>query len=234
MPTSSPRIYDSEDITSRLLFLDTCVILDIIRDPTRNDIRTQDQAASLDLLNTAGYGEALLVLVAEQVRKEFLDNVDKVQSEAKNALTKFRDMASKLDELSVLHGASGGTDLSHLGNHEVRCRDVADRWLRVSATVPQSERVVSRAFERVNLARTPAKRGKDSMKDCVIVETYLEHIRKLRGDGVTAPAVFVSSNTKDYAETGGAIVRDDIRSEFDQLGLEYAPNMAAAKHFLKL
>ena len=72
------------------------------------------------------------------------------------------------------------------------------------------------------------------MKDCVILETYLEHIRKLRHDGITSPVVFVSSNIKDYAGTGGAVVRDDIRFEFDDLGLEYAPNLSAAKHFLKL
>ena len=72
------------------------------------------------------------------------------------------------------------------------------------------------------------------MKDCVILETYLEYIRKLRDDGIKTPVVFVSSNTRDYAGTRGAVVRDDIKSEFDELGLEYAPNLAAARHFLKL
>ena len=72
------------------------------------------------------------------------------------------------------------------------------------------------------------------MKDCVILETYLEHIRKIRDEDIMTPAVFVSSNTKDYAGISGVSVRDDIRTEFDELGLEYAPNMAAAKHFLEL
>ena len=221
-------------MTSQFLFLDTCIVLDIIRNPTRNDIRTQDQAASLDLLCTAEGGEELIIFVAEQVHKEFHDNVDVVQRDAEKALSQFRNMASKLDQLSTLHGASGRTDLSHLDNHETRCRDVADRWLRVSKEISQSDQIVSRAFERVTLARTPAKKGKDSIKDCVILETYLEHIRKIRDESIMTPAVFVSSNTKDYAGTGGAIIRDDIRTEFDELGLEYAPNMAAAKHFLKL
>ena len=234
MQTFSSRGDNPPNVMSRFLCLDTCIILDVIRDPTRSDIRTQEQIASMDLLHLAECGEDLVVLVADQVHEEFLANVDTVQKDARNALSKFRDLASKLDQLSDLHGAPGRIDPSHLDDHEVRCRNVANRWLRTSTPIPQSEQIVSRAFKRVTQARTPAKKGKDSMKDCVILETYLEHIRKLRDDGITNPMVFVSSNTKDYAGTGGAVVRDDIRSEFDELGLEYAPNMGAAKHFLKL
>ena len=222
------------DMKSRFLCMDTCIILDIIRDPTRSDIRPQEQVASLDLLHLAERGEDFIVFVAEQVHKEFHDNVDTVQKEARNALSRFRDLASKLDQLSDLYDSPGRIDLSHLDDHEARCRKVANRWLKASTPVPQSEQIVSRAFERVKLARTPAKKGKESMGDCVILETYLEHIRKLRKDGIMAPVVFVSSNTRDYAGNRGAVVRDDIRSEFDDLGLKYAPNLSAAKHFLNI
>ena len=112
--------------------------------------------------------------------------------------------------------------------------DVAERWLKASTPVPKSDQIVVNAFQRVSQARSPAQKGKDSMKDCVILETYLEHIRSLRNDGLTAVAVFVSSNTKDYAETNGAVVRKDLENEFNSIGLEYAPNMAAAKHLLGL
>ena len=72
------------------------------------------------------------------------------------------------------------------------------------------------------------------MKDCVILETYLEHIRSLRDQGRTASAVFVSSNTRDYAADDRTTVRDDIKHEFQSLGLEYAPSMGAARGILKL
>jgi hypothetical protein len=32
----------------------------------------------------------------------------------------------------------------------------------------------------MNAARTPARKGKESMKDCVIVEAYLEAAQQLR------------------------------------------------------
>ena len=72
------------------------------------------------------------------------------------------------------------------------------------------------------------------MKDCVILETYLEHIRSLRDKGRTATAVFVSSNTSDYAADDKTTIKDDIKDELESLGLEYASNMGAARGLLKL
>lgn len=205
-----------------------------MRDPTRDDIRIDEQKASLKLLHAAESGTQLTVLVAEQVQKEFLDNVDNVQKEAQRALSKFRDLAYKLNELAALHGTAGQVNLDYLNGYEIRCRKMAGRWLNIATLVPDSQQIHSRAVGRVNQPRTPARKGKDSIKDCVILETYLERIRELRENGLTTPIVFVSSNKKDYAETAGASVWSDIRAEFTELGLEYAPNMAAAKHFLKL
>lgn len=233
MPIYSRR-NNPENIVPRFLCLDTCTILDIIREPTRDDVRVQDHTASLDLLHIAERGEDIKVFVAEQVRKEFLANVETVQNDAKKSLSKFREQVSKIHQLANLHGASGRIDLSHLDNYDVRCRNVVDRWLKVSSIISPSDQSSLRANKRALLARTPAGKGKDSFKDCVVLETYIECIRELRGDGITTPAVFVSSNTKDYAGAGGAIFKDDIKSELDELGLEYAPNMSAAKHFLKL
>ena len=127
-------------------------------------------------------------------------------------------------------------DLNHWKDHEVRCREVGNRWLKIGHSVPRTEQIISRAYFRSTQAIPPARSGKDSIKDCVILETYLDRVRELREDGLTAPIVFLSSNTKDYAELSEeeAEVRNDIKDEFRTLELEYAPNMAAAKHLLKL
>jgi hypothetical protein len=44
--------------------------------------------------------------------------------------------------------------------------------------------------------------------------------------------VFVSPNTKDYAGEPGTALKPDLAQEFATLGMEYAPNLAAAKHLL--
>ena len=217
-----------------VLCLDTCVILDILRDPTRGDVRVHEHEASLALLSAAQSGTALQALVAEQVSREFRDNVEQVQNDAMQSLGRRTREIAKLNALVGLYGASRPIDLAHWHDHHSRTRQAADRWLEASTTVRESSSTVSNAFLRLNEARSPARRGKQSMKDCVILETYLEHIRSLRDQGRTATAVFVSSNTGDYAADDRTTVRDDIKREFQSLSLEYAPSMGAARGLLKL
>ena len=50
------------------------------------------------------------------------------------------------------------------------------------------------------------------MKDCVVIESYLDIVSSLRTAGLTSKIVFVSSNTRDYAgETGRALKADFSR-----------------------
>ena len=217
-----------------VLCLDTCVVLDILRDPARKDVRVHEHEASLALLSAAQSGTAFETLVAEQVSREFQDNVEQVQQDARRSIGALTRQIGKLNTLVALHGTLRPIDLGHWKDHDQRSRNAAERWLQVGTTVQQTTNTVPNAFLRLNQARTPARRGKQSMKDCVILETYLEHIRSLRAKGRTATAVFVSSNTGDYATDDRTTIRNDIKDEFQSLGLEYAPSMGAARGLLKL
>ena len=217
-----------------VLCLDTCVVLDILRDPARKDVRVHEHEASLALLAAAQSGTALETLVAEQVSQEYLANVERVQQDAGRSIGALTRQVGKLNALVALYGPSRPVDPGHWKDHDRRSRDAADRWLQVGTTVRETSDTVRNAFLRLNQARTPASRGKQSMKDCAILETYLEHIRSLRAGGRTATAVFVSSNTRDYAADDRTTIGDDIKDEFHSLGLEYAPGMGAARGLLKL
>lgn len=217
-----------------VLCLDTCIVLDILRDPTRKDVRVHEHEASLALLSAARSGTALEILVAGQVSREFLDNVEQVQQDARQSIGALIQDISKLNTLVALYGTLCPIDLGHWNGHDKRSRKTADRWFQISTTVRESSDTVSNAFLRLNQARSPARKGKQSMKDCVILETYLEHMKSLRAKGRTATAVFVSSNIKDYAADDRTTIRDDIKDEFQSLGLEYAPSMSAAKGLLRL
>lgn len=212
--------------------MDTCAILDILRDPQRDSVRVHEQNASISLLGHAE-SQRLDVLVTRLVRSEFADHVDEVQREAEKGISDVADAIAKIDALATLHGSPGKTDTAHWDGHGARCRQIADRWMNVGKEAPESNDIESRAVRRVLQGRAPSRRGKDSTKDCIILETYLEHIRGARRKGVTASVVFVSSNTTDYA-TSAARVAQDISSEFAQLQVDFAPNMAAAKALLGL
>lgn len=215
-----------------VLCLDTCILLDMLRDPTRKDVLVHQHDSSMVLLAAARSGPAFEVRIAEQVEKEYLDRVDEVEEDARRRVTSLQDTVNRLNTLVSLHGISQPIALHHWNGHEARCRSHADLWMKTGMIVKESINTVPNAFHRVRQARTPARRGKESSKDCVILETYLEHIQSLRSAGRTAPAIFVSSNTKDYASTNRTTIKDDIKSEFQALNLHFAPNMGAARGIL--
>lgn len=219
---------------SPILCLDTCAILDVVRDPVRGDAHAEDHAASLALLRTAETDGRLRVLITDVVLSEFAENVDAVQAEAEASLARFLERIAAMNRLAALHDSPGRVDVAHWEGHVRRCRLVADRWLQVGTALPRSDEIDRRAMRRVFESRRPSRRGKDSTKDCVILETFLEHLRFLRTTDETAPAVFLSSNTRDFARPRGPGVADDIAEEFDSVGLRYASGMAGAKRLLGL
>lgn len=215
-----------------VLCIDTCSILDIMRDPTRENAKPHDRQAAIDLVIAAEAGN-LLCFMAEQVAIEFAEHDQPVQEEAIRNLKKVREQIERIDKLAAVYGASGVADLSHLDDHVMLARHIVGRWLVQLQTIKPSSQAPAKAFARVNAGSAPARRGKDSSKDCLVYETVLEKALALRSTGVTAPMVFLSSNTNEYF-TEGSILKAEIAAEFGPLNLAYAPNMSAAKYALGL
>ncbi len=218
---------------SPILCLDTCSVLDVLRDPSRRAVNPQELDASLFLLDMAETGAALEVRVADQVRREYAAQVEGVQEEATLALAELQKGVRKIDELAALYGCKEQVVLEHWDGYPERCRQAADRWMNAARTTPRPSDVEKRAFARVNKGLPPAGRGKSEMKDCVILETYLAYVRALRTES-TRTVVFVSSNTTDFANDRRNDVADEIRDELLEVDLKYAPNMRIARRLLGL
>ncbi|WP_285412915.1 hypothetical protein [Variovorax sp. efr-133-TYG-130] len=148
-------------------------------------------------------------------------------------MRKLREQVQRVDAVAAVFGATATTNTQHLAGHVQRARVIADRWIRAVTVVPQGALVAARAIARVNRAVTPAKKGKDSVKDCVVIETYLEEVIALCSAGSTVRMVFASSNVNDYCDAA-RVLKPDIAQEFAALNLEYAPSLGAAKHLLGL
>jgi hypothetical protein len=228
----APLIDRLVGVAAPVLCVDTCTLLDVVRDITRDSVRPADAAAGLRLLSAAEDGGQLAVLLAEQVRQELLTNVEGVQAEAQKALARFKEQVKRMGDVAALFGGNGSILTEPIENHVARARSVLDRWLAVGRDVPHDDTVTGKAFARVNEPRTPARRGKESMKDCVIVETYLDAARRLRAAGLRAAIVFASSNTNDYCGAGSSRLANDLARDFDAVGIEYAPGFSAAAYCL--
>lgn len=215
-----------------VLCIDTCSILDVMRDPTRETARVHDRRAALDLVAAAEAGK-LACLMAEQVALEFAEHDQGIQDETDRLLKQVREQIERAHAISALYGANGTMNLAHLDDHVARARAVVGRWVAQLKTVVPGPNAPAKAFARINARRAPAAQGKESSKDCLVYETYLEAAAALRAAGVTAPMVFLSSNTREYV-TEGSVLKPDIVADFAPFGLAYAPNMGAAKHALGL
>jgi hypothetical protein len=69
------------------------------------------------------------------------------------------------------------------------------------------------------------------VKDCSIIEHYLELCRHLRADGFSAACVFASSNTRDFCVRKN-VLHQNLEQEFQAVGLAFAVNLGAAKPLL--
>ena len=234
MSLCSSDIASLATLNAPVLCVDTCTVLDVIRDITRETVTPGDALAGLALLAAAETGAALIVLMAEQVSLELASHVAGVEEEALNGLKRFQAQIQRIHDVTVAYGALGPLQVGHISGHVGRAGPVLDRWMNIARPVPHNDGVASRALRRVNAPRTPARNGKESMKDCVIVEAYIEAASQLRFAGLTAPIIFASSNTREYHAPNTTHIQLDIAADLSAVGVEYAPNFGAAKHFLGL
>lgn len=229
---SSPNPQFVRHASVPILCVDTCSILDIVRDPSTGSIRSRHHVAALSLLDLAEAGR-LDVRIADLVRSEYAGHIDAVCSEAAAALRRLLKTLASVDNIVAAHARryseGGAVKPSAWSGHVDRCRAIADRWMRVGRDTSRTDTSDLRAAQRIAGARAPAGKGGTGAKDCLIVEGYLEHLRGVRASGVKVPAVFVSSNVRDFAAHPGTSLSGDLQADFDEVEMLYAPNMDAAK-----
>lgn len=215
-----------------ILCFDTCSVLDIMRDPTREKAaRAHEQQAALDLVRAMESRGTLVGLVAEQVQTEVANNADAIENEAIRALKDLQKKLARIDKVVRALGGTGQTNLGHFDGHVTRARAVVDRLMAAATLVRTTDEIITRAARRAVEPRTPAQKGENSLPDCIIVETYIDVVKALRSAGLGSRIVFASSNTNDYAGKARPVVlKPDLAVEFAAIEMEYAPNLAAAKH----
>lgn len=215
-----------------VLMLDTCVLLDVVRDITRQDVQLHNMKAAMAMLQAAESGTNLVVLMAEQVSTELQVNLPDVEKGAKTSMEKFRAQAKRVDQVAAEFGAVGMMATSHLADHVVRARATMDRWEKAALPATPGPGVPAKAIHRVVNAIAPSRKGKDSTKDCLIVETYLEAAAQLRAASFTGEIVFGSSNTDDYVEKATGKLYQALEIEFASHHMQYGMNFGSMMHLL--
>jgi hypothetical protein len=212
-----------------ILFLDTCILLDVIRATYRCLAGCIQSAADLHGMLTAAPPQCALV-VASIVSTEWGDNASTVRDEVRAHLVKIQDQARHFHDACNTLGIAvtfGRPFYSGAGLAD-RLYDLSRLLLDCSLRLDPDAGCTSRGVARVVTKTPPSKQGGE-VKDCVIVEECLELTRQLRAHGFARKCVYCTSNKDDYGAPGSGL-HPILAAEFATAGLVFTANLPWAVH----
>jgi hypothetical protein len=183
-----------------VLCVDTCAVLDLMRDPTREAALPRIRKAGLDLVDLAEQGR-LAMLLADQVALEFAANEADVGAEARRALRKLRQQVERIDELAAVYGAQGAAEMGHLDDHVDRARAVVGRLMDVAIGVTPSNDIPGRAMVRV-IAHSFAGDGWRAVLDDLFERGLVDGGGRLAVAGVVSAATAASARERRATAQG--------------------------------
>lgn len=217
-----------------LILPDTCILLDILRSPRRDTVDARSVVSAKAIVEALSVTGSVASVVAKQVHDELTDNRADVRQDTIDGLNKLKAELQRIDGWSGALGVNGQADVSHALNAVVQCELILGDWVAASLETPTTDELTGRAHRRMMQRATPARQGKDSFKDCLVVETYLALAATLRAKNYTGRIVFASSNTLEFIERPGSKLHVDIAQEFGAVGIEYARALHEAAYRLSL
>jgi hypothetical protein len=166
-----------------VLFLDTCIILDIIRSPFRDNISTNEISASLELINKSQLNNPSVWLVTNQiVYTEWKENIETVKIELTEEIKK-----AELKREKMVNAANIIFDFNHDFGQIIKTLNLPEHLGNLSKSLlDKCEKIAIddshyvEAMKRINKCDSPAQRGKDSAKDCQIFAAFLDIGKQLR------------------------------------------------------
>jgi hypothetical protein len=206
------------------LFLDTCILLDIIRSTYRCLPDYAARASELLRLNSSA-PPSCLVVVSSIVPHEWNANAQTVTGEIVRHFEKMEEHSSHFHDACQALGITvpfGRASYSRAGLAE-GLRDLSSRILDGAIHLDADNESRARAVERV-LRKTPPSQKGGEVKDSTIVEEYLAVCRRLQAVGFARKRVFCTSNATDYCEAGGRL-HPVLDSEFIACSLTFTANL---------
>jgi len=219
------------DITANpapVLLLDSCILLDVVRAPLRGK-PDEVRFAQLFLTSVQKNPKAIHLLVASPTRTEWTDHIAETENECTIAVNGCNAVASICGHMGLPPVAflpAGVLTLSTL------LRNLSADLLAAAVSMDHDAAALGRAVDRIIASTRPAKPGGKGAKDSVILEHAVEATTQLRIAGFTGICLFVSSNTKDFADAGSTNLHAQLIPAFNAVNLEYAVSLTHAEGIL--
>jgi hypothetical protein len=212
------------------ILVDTCVWLDIAKDPNQAPI-----VGVVEELVRLGILELIVPRIALE---EFRRNRERVAKESARSLsTHFRLVKAavgkiggdkKRIKLVLSHLDDVGHKIPIVGGAAVETLNRIEKLLADSSVLDASKNVIIRAAQRAIDKKAPFNRGKNSMADAIFLETYAESLSRQDATGVRF--AFVTHNKSDFSVEDGnhKTPHPDIANLFSRVKSRYFINLAEA------
>lgn len=212
------------------ILIDTCVWLDLAKDP-----RQEPLLAVVEEMVKHGI---VTLIVPQLVLQEFKKNRGRIAKESakslsahfrlvKEAVGKIGDDKKKM-EVVLSHLNDVDHKLPIVGGSAVETLGRIDNLLSASAIIDPSEPVMLRAAQRAIEKKAPFHHDKNSMADAIIIETYAECL--MEKASLRSRFAFVTHNKNDFSLQNGnqKIPHPDIADLFSRIKSLYFINFAEA------
>ena len=249
------------DITANpapVLFLDTCILLDVVRAPLRSK-PDEVRFAQLFLTSVQKNPKTIHLLVPSLVQPEWDTHILERVNECTTAVNACNAVAAICGHLALPEVAALpagvlkmpallrqlSTDLlaacvtidNQRPNTQLRIRAFCPgtfAFLAVFRVVVDNDGLaLARAVDRIIAYRHPVKQPHSKgAKDSVILEHAVETTAQLRNAGFAEICIFVSSNTGDFANPGSTNLHAQLAASFNPVNLRYAVSLADAEGVL--
>jgi len=213
-----------------VILLDTCALLDIVRAPDREDILP----AVISAASTLSSDNSKWLISSKTVSTEWNDNIDNVEIGVRNSLKNLHSRAIRYRD-SVQHSPlpEKWKYNNEILDHQVekKLRAISSKLLSATLLIEDDPECINRAYQRIINSIPPSSKGKSEMKDCSIIEHYIELGQKLKKGGFSKPIIFVSSNKNDFGSPYDT--KEPIKTEFSTASIQYVSDLASVERCCK-
>lgn len=228
MPTITDVVDQLVAMDRPVMFLDTCILLDVIRAIKRRYGGCVAAAHQLHVAATVAPVQCSLV-VSHLVRHEWAIHEQDVVKEANRHLDEIEAQSGHFHDACAVLGIHPMFPRANYSGHGITesLRDLSRQILDSGLEVDSDNDCSGRAIHRVIYNIPPSKKGGEA-KDCTILEEYLAVCRLLEEASFSRRRVFCTSNTKDYGEAGA--LHPLLAGDFAAAGLRFSTNLPWGLH----
>jgi hypothetical protein len=213
-----------------VVFLDTCVLLDVVRAPRRSAAGNVEAATEL-LRGATRNPPTVYPVIACPTPTEWGNHIDQVVQECEDAIN---SVGAVSDSCTLVGLSALGPLPADLPTLPDRLKTLSKSLMDASILLDKDGDALSRTIDRIINAVKPARRGGQGAKDAAILEHAVSLVDGLLAGGFAGSRAFVSSNTDDFATAKTTAVHPDIRPAFDPpRDIRYFVSLSAAVMWLK-